>query len=164
MKRQRKPPRLHLSGLNLAAAGAGSLKSAVDVTFIHDDDYEVISHVAGSVWKVMKKDTGDVLARKEFHNKDKKWGQAAAAAIQCTTLKHTNVVQFMGVSSSKHSVGLYMEFVAGSSLGTVMHRRRVFPEDSIATICIATLRGLLYLRREARLIYRSPLGPTKILI
>lgn len=60
-------------------------------------------------------------------------------------LDHDNIVQYLGFKASSESINIFLEYVSGGSIASVLMRTGPFDELYAATLIRQTVRGLAYL-------------------
>ncbi|KAM4608652.1 mitogen-activated protein kinase kinase kinase 19 [Polymixia lowei] len=73
------------------------------------------------------------------------------------TLRHANIVGFLGTSLHQHVVSIFMEYVPGGSIASVLHRFGPLPERVLALYTCQILDGVAYLHLN-RVIHRDLKG------
>ncbi|KAK5921269.1 hypothetical protein CgunFtcFv8_024986 [Champsocephalus gunnari] len=61
------------------------------------------------------------------------------------TLRHTNIVGFLGTSLQQHVVSIFMEYIPGGSIASILHRFGPLPERVLALYTHQILEGVAYL-------------------
>ncbi|XP_029967390.1 mitogen-activated protein kinase kinase kinase 19 isoform X2 [Salarias fasciatus] len=61
------------------------------------------------------------------------------------TLRHINIVGFLGTSLYQHAVSIFMEYVPGGSIASILHRFGPLPERVLALYTQQILDGVAYL-------------------
>ncbi|XP_061698338.1 uncharacterized protein map3k19 isoform X2 [Syngnathoides biaculeatus] len=61
------------------------------------------------------------------------------------TLSHTNIVGFLGTSLYRHMVSIFMEYIPGGSIASILHRFGPLPERVLALYTHQILKGVAYL-------------------
>ncbi|KAK5890705.1 hypothetical protein CesoFtcFv8_014199 [Champsocephalus esox] len=61
------------------------------------------------------------------------------------TLRHTNIVGFLGTSLQQHVVSIFMECIPGGSIASILHRFGPLPERVLALYTHQILEGVAYL-------------------
>lgn len=118
----------------------------------------------GQVFKVMHTGTGEMCAMKVVHVKDapeakiKKVVESLMQEIELMQdLSHPNIVRYLGSEHKDESLNIYMEYVSGGSIATMLARFGAFSEPVTATYTRQILEGLRYLH-EKRIIHRDLKG------
>lgn len=73
------------------------------------------------------------------------------------SLNHTNIVGFLGTSLSESIISIFMEYVPGGSIASVVHRFGPLPERVFAIYTQQILQGVAYLHSN-RVIHRDLKG------
>ncbi|XP_072253950.1 uncharacterized protein map3k19 isoform X2 [Leuresthes tenuis] len=73
------------------------------------------------------------------------------------TLRHINIVGFLGTSLYHHVVSIFMEFIPGGSITSILHRFGPLPEQVLALYTHQILKGVAYLHLN-RVIHRDLKG------
>ncbi|XP_026150284.1 mitogen-activated protein kinase kinase kinase 19 isoform X2 [Mastacembelus armatus] len=79
------------------------------------------------------------------------------------TLRHTNIVGFLGTSLSQHVVSIFMEYIPGGSIASILHRFGPLPERVLALYTHQILEGVAYLHLN-RVIHRDLKGNNVMLM
>ncbi|XP_042350622.1 mitogen-activated protein kinase kinase kinase 19 [Plectropomus leopardus] len=79
------------------------------------------------------------------------------------TLRHTNIVGFLGTSLYQHVVSIFMEYIPGGSIASVLHRFGPLPERVLALYTQQILEGVAYLHLN-RVIHRDLKGNNVMLM
>ncbi|XP_068184901.1 mitogen-activated protein kinase kinase kinase 19 [Antennarius striatus] len=61
------------------------------------------------------------------------------------TLRHSNIVGFLGTSLDQHVVSIFMEYIPGGSIASILHRFGPLPERVLALYTCQILEGVAYL-------------------
>uniref|UniRef100_A0A8C6P2N6 Mitogen-activated protein kinase kinase kinase 19 n=1 Tax=Nothobranchius furzeri TaxID=105023 RepID=A0A8C6P2N6_NOTFU len=72
-------------------------------------------------------------------------------------LQHINIVGFLGTSLYQHVVSIFMEYIPGGSIGSILHRFGPLPERVLALYTQQILEGVAYLHLN-RVIHRDLKG------
>ncbi len=73
----------------------------------------------------------------------------------CRTLRHPNVVQFMGVCTTKPDICLVTEFISRGSLYKILHSPNIdLAPEHLRRLALDTCKGMAYLH-AARIIHRD---------
>ena len=110
----------------------------------------------GRVYLGMNATTGDFLAVKQVevnqkaavHDKDKVKEMVAALDQEIDTmqhLEHSNIVQYLGCERKEFSISIYLEYIAGGSVGSCLRKHGKFQESLVKSLTRQTLQGLHYL-------------------
>ncbi|XP_077436958.1 uncharacterized protein map3k19 [Vanacampus margaritifer] len=79
------------------------------------------------------------------------------------TLSHANIVGFLGTSLYQHMVSIFMEYIPGGSIASVLHRFGPLPERVLALYTCQILEGVAYLHQN-RVIHRDLKGNNVMLM
>uniref|UniRef100_A0A3B4YDY9 Mitogen-activated protein kinase kinase kinase 19 n=1 Tax=Seriola lalandi dorsalis TaxID=1841481 RepID=A0A3B4YDY9_SERLL len=79
------------------------------------------------------------------------------------TLRHTNIVGFLGTSLYQHIVSIFMEYIPGGSIASILHRFGPLPERVLALYTHQILEGVAYLHLN-RVIHRDLKGNNVMLM
>ncbi|XP_020568902.1 mitogen-activated protein kinase kinase kinase 19 isoform X2 [Oryzias latipes] len=79
------------------------------------------------------------------------------------TLQHINIVGFLGTSLDQHVVSIFMEYIPGGSIASIIHRFGPLPEQVLALYTQQILEGVAYLHRN-RVIHRDIKGNNVMLM
>ncbi|XP_054644057.1 uncharacterized protein map3k19 isoform X2 [Dunckerocampus dactyliophorus] len=79
------------------------------------------------------------------------------------TLRHTNIVGFLGTSLYQHMVSIFMEYIPGGSIASILHRFGPLPERVLALYTHQILEGVAYLHFN-RVIHRDLKGNNVMLM
>ncbi|XP_024141929.2 serine/threonine-protein kinase STE20 isoform X2 [Oryzias melastigma] len=79
------------------------------------------------------------------------------------TLQHINIVGFLGTSLNRHVVSIFMEYIPGGSIASIIHRFGPLPERVLALYTQQILEGVAYLHRN-RVIHRDIKGNNVMLM
>ncbi|XP_039673458.1 mitogen-activated protein kinase kinase kinase 19 isoform X3 [Perca fluviatilis] len=79
------------------------------------------------------------------------------------TLRHTNIVGFLGTSLYQHVVSIFMEYVPGGSIASILHRFGPLPERVLALYTHQILKGVAFLHLN-RVIHRDLKGNNVMLM
>ncbi|KAI9838443.1 MAG: hypothetical protein M1838_004602 [Thelocarpon superellum] len=63
-------------------------------------------------------------------------------------LDHENIVQYLGCEREKYSISIFLEYIAGGSVGSCLRKHGKFEESVVSSLTRQTLAGLAYLHRE----------------
>ncbi|KAJ9604064.1 mitogen-activated protein kinase kinase kinase [Cladophialophora chaetospira] len=113
----------------------------------------------GRVYLGMNATTGDFLAVKQVEVNQKAAGQdkdrikemVAALDQEIDTmqhLEHPNIVQYLGCERKEFSISIYLEYIAGGSIGSCIRKHGKFEESVVRSLTRQTLEGLAYLHQE----------------
>ncbi|XP_051260812.1 uncharacterized protein map3k19 isoform X2 [Dicentrarchus labrax] len=79
------------------------------------------------------------------------------------TLRHSNIVGFLGTSLYQHMVSIFMEYIPGGSIASILHRFGPLPERVLALYTQQILEGVDYLHLN-RVIHRDLKGNNVMLM
>ncbi|KAG7463865.1 hypothetical protein MATL_G00181210 [Megalops atlanticus] len=79
------------------------------------------------------------------------------------TLRHANIVGFLGTGLQDNVVSIFMEYVPGGSIASIIHRFGPLPEKVLALYTRQILEGVAYLHRN-RVIHRDLKGNNVMLM
>ncbi|XP_029314519.1 uncharacterized protein map3k19 [Cottoperca gobio] len=79
------------------------------------------------------------------------------------TLRHTNIVGFLETSLYQHVVSIFMEYIPGGSIASILHRFGPLPERVLALYTHQILEGVAYLHLN-RVIHRDLKGNNVMLM
>ncbi|XP_008278362.1 mitogen-activated protein kinase kinase kinase 19 [Stegastes partitus] len=79
------------------------------------------------------------------------------------TLSHINIVGFLGTSLYQHVVSIFMEYIPGGSIASILHRFGPLPERVLALYTHQILEGVAYLHLN-RVIHRDLKGNNVMLM
>ncbi|XP_077499004.1 uncharacterized protein LOC144110067 [Amblyomma americanum] len=103
----------------------------------------------GLVWCGLRKSGGELVAVKQFQL----GGPDVLSAVQLEvdilqSLKHPNIVGFLGVQQEEALVNLFLEFVSGGSLAANLAQFGAFPETVVRRYGRQLLQALAYLHQR----------------
>ncbi|NJR31219.1 protein kinase [bacterium] len=113
----------------------------------------------GRVYLGMNATTGEFLAVKQvevsqkaaLHDKERVKEMVAALDQEIDTmqhLEHSNIVQYLGCERKEFSISIYLEYIAGGSVGSCLRKHGKFEESVVKSLTHQTLEGLAYLHAE----------------
>jgi mitogen-activated protein kinase kinase kinase len=113
----------------------------------------------GRVYLGMNATTGEFLAVKQvevnqkaaLHDKERVKEMVAALDQEIDTmqhLEHANIVQYLGCERKEFSISIYLEYIAGGSVGSCLRKHGKFEESVVKSLNRQTLEGLAYLHAE----------------
>lgn len=113
----------------------------------------------GRVYLGMNATTGEFLAVKQVevnqkaanHDKERVKEMVAALDQEIDTmqhLEHSNIVQYLGCERKEFSISIYLEYIAGGSVGSCLRKHGKFEESVVKSLTHQTLEGLAYLHAE----------------
>uniref|UniRef100_A0A3Q1IHL9 Mitogen-activated protein kinase kinase kinase 19 n=1 Tax=Anabas testudineus TaxID=64144 RepID=A0A3Q1IHL9_ANATE len=79
------------------------------------------------------------------------------------TLRHSNIVGFLGTSLYQHVVSIFMEYIPGGSIASILHRFGPLPERVLALYTHQIVKGVAYLHLN-RVIHRDLKGNNVMLM
>ncbi|XP_019378040.1 PREDICTED: mitogen-activated protein kinase kinase kinase 19 isoform X1 [Gavialis gangeticus] len=79
------------------------------------------------------------------------------------TLKHINIVTYLGTCLANNIVSIFMEFVPGGSISSIIHRFGPLPEIVLCKYTTQILQGVAYLH-ENRVVHRDIKGNNVMLM
>ncbi|KAK5620293.1 hypothetical protein CRENBAI_025869 [Crenichthys baileyi] len=79
------------------------------------------------------------------------------------TLRHSNIVGFLGTSFYQHVVSIFMEYIPGGSIASILHRFGPLPERVLALYTHQILEGVAFLHQN-RVIHRDLKGNNVMLM
>ncbi|KAE8277435.1 Mitogen-activated protein kinase kinase kinase 19 [Larimichthys crocea] len=98
---------------------------------------------------------GEVLGRGAYGTREYSRLQGEVELLK--TLRHSNIVGFLGTSLYQHVVSIFMEYVPGGSIASILHRFGPLPERVLALYTHQILEGVDYLHLN-RVIHRDLKG------
>ncbi|KAK9537986.1 hypothetical protein VZT92_005552 [Zoarces viviparus] len=87
----------------------------------------------------------------------KEYGHLQGEVELLKTLRHANIVGFLGTSLYQHVVSIFMEYIPGGSIASILHRFGPLPECVLALYTHQILEGVAYLHLN-RVIHRDLKG------
>lgn len=114
----------------------------------------------GSVYLALHAVTGELLAVKQVEapspgansqNDNKKKTMIEALKREITLLRdlrHPNIVQYLGCGSSQEYLNIFLEYVPGGSVQTMLNSYGALPEPLVRSFCRQILTGLSYLHNR----------------
>ena len=113
----------------------------------------------GRVYLGFNPTTGEFLAVKQVEvnrgaagqDKDKMKEMVAALDQEIDTMQHLdhdNIVQYLGCERKEYSISIFLEYIAGGSVGSCLRKHGKFEESVVSSLTRQTLAGLAYLHRE----------------
>jgi len=108
----------------------------------------------GSVFTGLNNETGEIIAVKQvsFPRDDSLEGRVSehikaleAEVAVLSTLKHNNIVQYIGTERTDDSMYIFLEYVHGGSIAGLLAKFGPFQEAVIRVYARQILRGLEYL-------------------
>ncbi|XP_068592745.1 mitogen-activated protein kinase kinase kinase 19 [Cebidichthys violaceus] len=93
----------------------------------------------------------------------KEYGHLEGEVELLKTLRHANIVGFLGTSLYQHVVSIFMEYIPGGSIASILHRFGPLPERVLALYTHQILEGVAYLHLN-RVIHRDLKGNNVMLM
>lgn len=112
----------------------------------------------GRVFSGLNNNTGELVAVKQvsFAKDEALQGRIAehiraleAEVAVLKTLKHENIVQYLGTERTEDSIHIFLEFVPGGSIASLLAKFGPFQESVIKAYTRQILRGLEYLHQKS---------------
>lgn len=112
----------------------------------------------GRVYLGMNTTTAELLAVKQVEvnarltsDKDKMKEMVKALDQEIDTmqnLEHANIVQYLGCERKEYSISIFLEYIAGGSVGSCLRKHGKFEEPVVSSLTRQTLNGLAYLHHS----------------
>jgi len=108
----------------------------------------------GNVFQALDQGTGQLFAVKEVlintsNDADLKFKEALENEIEiCSRLKHPSIVTYLGHDYIDRCLYIYMEYMIGGSMASVLHQFGAFEESLTARYTKDLLDGLVYLHTQ----------------
>jgi mitogen-activated protein kinase kinase kinase len=113
----------------------------------------------GRVYLGVNLTNGELLAVKQVEvnpkiangEKDKIREMVRSLDIEIDTMQHLdnpNIVNYLGCERMEYSISIFLEYIPGGSIGSVVRKHGKFQEDLVASLTRQTLQGLVYLHNE----------------
>ena len=111
----------------------------------------------GRVFSALNNETGELVAVKQvpFAKDEALAGRVAehVRALQAEvevlrTLSHDNIVRYLGTETTDESLHIFLEYVPGGSIASLLSKFGAFPESVIRVYTAQLLRGLEYLHQR----------------
>lgn len=102
----------------------------------------------GKVYLAQRCDTGDQLVVKQIRIDEAKpemVEQFLEEVRVLSRLEHPNIVRYLGATRKQEHLNIYLEYMAGGSLASMLKRYGPFPEPLIRRYTKQILEGLEYL-------------------
>lgn len=93
----------------------------------------------------------------------KEYNQLQGEVELLKTLRHINIVGFLGTSLDQNVVSIFMEYIPGGSIASVLHRFGPLPERVLALYTHQILEGVAFLHLN-RVIHRDLKGNNVMLM
>ncbi|XP_034549877.1 serine/threonine-protein kinase PRP4 homolog [Notolabrus celidotus] len=93
----------------------------------------------------------------------REYGRLQGEVDLLKTLRHSNIVGFLGTSLYQHVVSIFMEYIPGGSIASILHRFGPLPERVLALYTHQILEGVTYLHLN-RVIHRDLKGNNVMLM
>lgn len=93
----------------------------------------------------------EVNARQAGQDKDKMKEMVKALDSEIDTmqnLEHVNIVQYLGCERKEYSISIFLEYIAGGSVGSCLRKHGKFEEPVVSSLTRQTLNGLSYLHHS----------------
>uniref|UniRef100_A0A8C8F893 Mitogen-activated protein kinase kinase kinase 19 n=1 Tax=Oncorhynchus tshawytscha TaxID=74940 RepID=A0A8C8F893_ONCTS len=103
------------------------------------------------------------LDASDLETADKEYNRLQEEVDLLKNLHHGNIVGFLGTSLRDHMVSIFMEYVPGGSIASVLHRFGPLPERVLALYTRQILEGVSYLHLN-RVIHRDLKGNNVMLM
>ncbi|KAF2666988.1 Pkinase-domain-containing protein [Microthyrium microscopicum] len=113
----------------------------------------------GRVYLGMNIATGEFLAVKQVEVNPKAAGQEKERLKEMVRsldneidfmepLEHPNIVSYLGCERKEFSISIFLEYIPGGSIGSVLRKHGKFPEEIVSSLTRQCLKGLAYLHDE----------------
>jgi serine/threonine protein kinase len=104
----------------------------------------------GTVRMGMNVKTGELIAVKQVPLMDDGTSNTQVESLMreieiLSTLRHHNIVRYLGTGREENTLNIYLEFVTGGSIQSLLTKMGPFPEEVIAMYTKQILYGLEYL-------------------
>lgn len=153
-----------LSEVKQIASSDGDRSSSGLEPTIHWQKGALIGQGAfGKVYHALNLDTGEIMAVKQVllgpENKSrKKKEDALQREIELLQdLNHEHIVRYLGAEASDTSFNVFLEYVSGGSISSVLRKFGRFDEELVQTMTVQILYGLEYLH-DRNIIHRDIKG------
>ena len=117
----------------------------------------------GSVWLALNGDTGELFALKEVRvgssdkHRDESIEQLEQEVDVLSRLVHPNIVRYIGITRQETALYIFLEYVPGGSIASLVQRFGKFEENVIRVYTRQILIGLAYLHSQ-RVVHRDIKG------
>ncbi len=120
----------------------------------------------GQVYKVLNAETGELFAMKQVkltqetsgNRQIRKVVESLMQEIELMQeLSHPNIVRYFGSERRDDTLNIFMEFVSGGSIASMLQKFSAFPEKVTASFTKQILEGLTYLHGK-RIVHRDLKG------
>lgn len=117
----------------------------------------------GSVWLALNGDTGELFALKEVRvgssekHRDESIEQLEQEVEMLSRLVHPNIVRYIGITREETALYIFLEYVPGGSIASLVQRFGKFEEPVIRVYTRQILIGLSYLHAQ-RVVHRDIKG------
>ena len=117
----------------------------------------------GSVWLALNGDTGELFALKEVRmgssdkHRDESIEQLEQEVNVLSRLVHPNIVRYIGITREETALYIFLEYVPGGSIASLVNRFGKFEENVIRVYTRQILIGLAYLHSQ-RVVHRDIKG------
>ena len=117
----------------------------------------------GNVWLALNGDTGELFALKEVRvgssnkHRDESIEQLEQEVNVLSRLVHPNIVRYIGITREETALYIFLEYVPGGSIASLVTRFGKFEENVIRVYTRQILIGLAYLHSQ-RVVHRDIKG------
>ncbi|CAJ1376762.1 unnamed protein product [Effrenium voratum] len=119
----------------------------------------------GCVYKALDTLTGKIFAVKQGivddgNDEDRKYRERLEGELTiCKDLRHPNIVETLGFEYAKSHLYIYLEYVPGGSMSSILHEFGALTGDLLTRSTCGVLQGLNYLHtREPPVVHRDIKG------